>query len=48
MRLVFVGAYAVAEGFRPTDGGGGGQMPGWMKVKVDGEVGVVLFYLLRV
>lgn len=24
VRLVFVSAYAVAEGFRPTDGGGGG------------------------
>ena len=39
MRLVFVSAYAMPEGFRPTDGGK--EMPGWMKVDV--EVGFVFF-----
>ena len=41
VRMVFLAAWAMGEGFRPTDGGV--EMPMWMKV--DGEVGLLEVFL---
>ena len=40
VRLVFIMAFAMPEGFQPT--AGGGQMPEWMKL--DLEVGLISFH----